>query len=245
MGIKSLEDVVKKIVLMSFLFVLSTKLFSQEFVNCHDATDDYFQINNIKMQIIEKINDQCMLSVSATNNYPNYRNYMFNTASELIVFNSFDGGSPADSTGARSYSFLTKKNELQFRILDHQIQVKTPAGHIFTFSDKTGDLEKIKGLYYTFDEEVRGDNEGGLDLHPMKGLLLDEGWQQGELPRISFKRHSLFKDALGHMCSQENSKLFKHILDGRGQVDGAYFQYPTRQELKTFLNSECPSIEYK
>jgi hypothetical protein len=232
---------------MRILFLsvfLSVNTFASDFISCKQAEDDYFQVNNIKMQVIEKINGQCMFSVSAVNNYPLYRNYMFNTANELIVFNSFDYGPPAESTGARSYTFFTNKNDLQYRVLEHSIEIKNQAGHIFSFSDKTGDLADIKGIYYTLDEEVRNDNQGGLDLHPMKGLILDEGWKQGELPRIFLDGESTFKDSLGNMCVVKNSNVFKHILDSRGRVDGAYFQYPTRAELKNFLNSACPLIAY-
>ncbi|MBT7610306.1 MAG: hypothetical protein HN576_11155 [Bacteriovoracaceae bacterium] len=225
-------------------FFVSLQSISSEFIKCHEATDHYFQVNNIKLQVIERNNDQCMLSINAVNNYPKYRNYMFNTVNELIIFNSFDGGSPTDSTGARSYTFFTKKNELQFRVLNHSIEVKTLAGHVFSFSDKTGDLEDVKGMYYIFDEEVRGDNEGGLELHPIKGLILDEGWKQGELPRIFLDGESVFKDSLGQMCTVQNSRLFKHILDSRERVDRSYFLYPIQKELKNFLKIACPSIEY-
>jgi hypothetical protein len=213
-----------------------------KFISCLNAPDDFYKLNNIKIQVIEKINNKCMLSISSVNNYPQYRNYMFNSDGELIVFNSFDGGVPADSTGARSYIFFEKKNDLQFRIKEKQIQVKTQAGYIFSFSAKSGDLSKIDGLYYTFDEEVRADNFGGLDLHPMTGLILDEGWKQGKFPRLYLNRNSLFKDSLGHLCSRENSELFKHVLDSRGIMDGAFFQYPSKSELAHYLRSHCPSI---
>lgn len=237
---------------MKFLFALTLMIsfqgsifaFEGEFVECEKAERDYFRIGLLKMQVVEKINEQCMLSISHADSYPKYRNYMFNTASNLIVFNSFDGGHPSVSTGARSYIFFPKKQKLAFKILADGILVRVQSGDIFKFSKDTGDLESIKGIYYIFDEEVRGDNDGGLELHPQHDLILDEGYQQGELPRIHMKRQSTFKDAHGKMCSRPNKELFKYIFDSRGRVDGAKFLFHHPVDLKNYLKNHCPEIQF-
>lgn len=232
----------KKILLVSLLMISSA--WANEWTSCRDSDMDVTRVGKLNFQLIPDINGECMFSIGDGINYPKYRNFMFNTAGDLIVFNSFDAGSPATSTGARSYILFPRTNPLQYKIENDRIHVKTPSGVRFVFSGPKGRLLAVHGLYFTLDEEVRGDNEGGLDLHPYQGLIIDEGWRQGELPRVDFKRWSHFKDGNGNFCKVLNSEVFEAINDSNGTIDGAKLRFVSPQDMRYFLQNRCPQIKY-
>jgi hypothetical protein len=232
----------KKLLLIAALFVSTVN--AADWTACSDSDLDPTRVGQLNMQLITDINGECMISLGDGVNYPKYRSYMFSTAGDLIVFNSFGDGSPSTSTGARSYILFPRTNPLEFKIEDNNIHVKTPSGVVFVFSGKKGDLVAVHGMYFTLDDEVRGDNNGGLDLHPFKGLIIDEGWRQGELPRVDFKRSSHFKDGHGNFCKVLNSDIFEAIIDNSGAIDGAKLKFVSPGDMRYFLENKCPQIKY-
>lgn len=230
--------------LLLMFFLVQNQALAFEWTTCRDSNISVVRVGSLDMQVIPNINDECMITISDGINYPKYRNFMFDTSGGLIVFNSFDVGSPSTSTGARSYILLKRSQELSYKIQDERIHIKTPSGARFVFSGRKGRLLAVHGIYFSLDDEVRGDNNGGLELFPYEGLILDEGWRQGELPRVDFKRWSGFKDGHGKVCKVLNSEVFEAITDHNGTIDGAKLRFPTDRELRDFLEQRCPELKF-
>ena len=232
----------KLIILISLLF--TSQLWAQNFTKCVDSETFNKRFSNSYFTLY-KVNGECWLSVHPDNQWPIYRDYMFGDQSWLMIFASLGAGSPSTDTGAREFSFFPRTEELAFS-LDEQAEmviIKVPNGATFTFDLAAEKIIATTGIDYEDEGTPTRTNGGGLELTPTQGLILDEGWTIGELPRIHMNNKSTFKDALGNSCQQKNSNLFKLIYDQRGGVDGAVLKFVTDQDLKTFIEKSCPQID--
>lgn len=233
-----------KTIALLFTLLFSTQLFAQDFTRCIDSEPFNKRFSGSYFTLY-KTSGQCWLSVHPDNQWPIYRDYMFGDQSWLMIFASLGAGSPSTDTGAREFSFFPRTWDLAFSLDEQaeQVIIKVPNGATFTFDLAAEKIIASTGLEYKDEGTVTRSNNGGLELTPTQGLILDEGWTLGELPRIHLNNKSTFKDTLGNTCVQKNSKLFKLIIDSSGAVDGAVLKFVTDQDLKTFLSKDCPQID--
>lgn len=231
--------------LLLFFLLISKPLFA-EWKNCEDFQEQWTHLHyaNTNVTIIRNLNERCVISVHPNHLYPYYRDYMFNSEGDLMVFVSFGEGPPSQSTGAREFVMLPLREKLAFEYLAHQqlLKIKTPHGAIFTFDVYKMDPIEVEGLQIDLDPNISGDNRAGVDLAAKQGLIIDVGWRQGAMPRTRPERESHISDAFGEQCVQKNRDLFKIIRDASGSIDGARFKYLDTQQLTTFLAESCSNI---
>lgn len=188
----------------------------------------------------------CFISVGPANRYPLYRNFLFDSEGELMIFNSLGRGRPSEDTGARNYLFPVKSKELAFE-LDSQneyIRIRNTDGRVWVFDARSSKIESIQRMRFLEDPVINRTNKGGVELTPTSpGAFIDEGWRLGGPPNTAINRKSIIKDSLGNKCRVSNKSLFKLDIDNGGSVDGAIFIHNSSLKWRTFLKNHCPQIE--
>lgn len=229
----------KFLVALSFLFSISI---SAEVINCKDGVGQFGNFSNMRYQIsFFESSQKCFISIGPNNRYPLYRSFNFDSKGELMIFNSLGDGRPSENTGARNYLFPVLKSSLKYELDSENefIRVHTTDGRVWSFDARSSKIHNITKMDFVEDPDVNRTNNGGLELSPKEGHLIDEGWRLGGPPNIILKRKSIVKDSFGNKCSVKNKKLFKHDLDSRGRVNGAYFIHQNEADWKKFLKINC------
>lgn len=230
-----------KILLILFSLLSFNAAYAQDWIRCEDSSNEADVYGQLFFHVLPSVSGACLISIG-TEDYPLYRRYLFNAVGDLIVFNSFGDGSPSESTGARSFVLLPLVQDLAYRINLDSIEISTPHGSIFEFSQATGELESATGVVLTRDSEISGENEGGVTLVPEYGLVLDEGWMQGELPRTRMNRDSQFINENNVRCHVRNSEIFDQFFDDAGIIDSVKFKFIQTNALADFLSNRCPEL---
>lgn len=213
--------------------------------NCSEGVGEFGNLGNMRYQIGSyRSNGKCFISIGPNNRYPEYRSYNFDSKGELMVFNSLGDGRPSTDTGARSFFFPVTSSDLKYELdfTNEYIQVQATDGRVWKFDARSSKIESIEDMTFIEDPEVNRNNKGGLELTPTRGYLIDEGWRLGGPPNIILTRNSTIKNSQGDLCIVKNKKIFKHELDSRGRVDGAYFIYPKTKDWMKFLAKNCDSF---
>lgn len=226
------------------ILLFSTSLFA-EFKSCKQRAGEYGNLEEMRYQVGEFKSGACFISLGPSNRYPLYRNFTFDSLGELLIFNSLGRGRPSQDTGARSYLFPVKTNELAFEVdtENDYLRVKNTDGRIWVFDARSSKIESISKMSFIEDPVVTRTNNGGVELTPTSGTLIDEGWRLGGLPKVKLKRKSIVKDSFGNTCSVLNKKLFKLYYDQGGSLDGATFIHDTKAKWNKFLDKSCRNIE--
>ncbi|GAB4023820.1 MAG: hypothetical protein Fur0010_27040 [Bdellovibrio sp.] len=228
----------------AFMLFLSTTLFAQDFTRCVDSPEFRMRFKGSYFSLNKTNNGECWLSISPDGQWPVYRDFMFGDESWLMIFASLGDGPQGTDTGARMFSFFPRVQDLSFSLDENaqKVTILIPNGASMTFDLATHSIVSSTDMVMKDDGRVTRSNRGGLELTPLKGIVLDEGWRLGELPRIQLSRKSTFIDNAGNKCDVVNSKLFKLVYDNGGDVDGAVLKFVTDEDLRIFLNKDCPKI---
>ncbi len=232
----------KILIALSFIFSLSAQA---EFKKCTEGVGEFGNLGSMRYQVgFFKKYDKCFLSIGPNNRYPKYRGYHFDSTGELMVFNSLGNGRPSQDTGARNYQFPIVNSDLEYELdfENEYIKIRNTDGRVWTFDAKAAKLIEVSDMNFIEDPEVTRTNEGGLELSPLSGTLIDEGWRVGGPPNIVLSRYSVIKNDSGLECSVKNKKLFKLALDDNGGVDGAYFIYSNKADWLKFLKKNCKNF---
>lgn len=232
----------KFLVALSFLF--STSVLAN-FIECRDGIGKFGNLGNMRYQIgFYKSSQKCFISVGPNNRYPEYRSFNFDSKGELMVFNSLGDGRPSQDTGARNFLFPVIKSSLKYELdfKNEYINVRATDGRLWSFDAKSAKIHDISDMNFIEDPVVSRTNNGGLELVPSHGHLIDEGWRLGGPPNIILSRKSTIKDSFGSECLVKNKKIFKHDLDSRGRVNGAYFIFQKETDWKKFLKKSCSHL---
>jgi hypothetical protein len=225
----------RRLVLTLSLFALLTPLTSQA-----KCIENFFVIKKLKVQVLP-YRDHCAIMVSPSETHDLvYRDYSFFDSGHFMVFNSLGEGPDATTTGARTYYLYPHlSDQMSVSQPDADTIVVQPASRQkFMFSASLGKLIEIENTKWAEDPEVRGDNNGGLEILQYPDLMMDSGWQLGNLPISLPDRLSEFKDAFGGSCKIKNNDLFNYLPLGHLEE-----KYPTDVQLYSFLKNRCSQLQ--
>lgn len=168
-----------------------------------------------------------------------YRNYLFTSDGELMVFNSYGWGNDSDSTAAREFFFFPRSTDISFNWNDEtrQLEVTAVSGDKFFFGYEDAELAGLSKGEVKVASEVRKDNKAGVEISKYQGLMMDGGFKIGSAPTSRGSSYSVFKDAVGATCTVKNSAIFKYESDG-----DVIFKFNDK-ELTSFLKRTCPKIQ--
>lgn len=186
-------------------------------------------------------NNVCFLSVGNFKTEGGvYRNYLFTSDGELMVFNSYGWGDDSDSTGAREYFFFPRTADLSFNwnTQSRQLEITAVSGDQFFFDYEEAQLAGMSKGQVKLATEVNKTNKGGVEILKYQGLLLDGGFKVGSAPTSSSSRNSIFKDAAGTSCTVKNTALFTYESDG-----DVFFKFSDK-DLSVFLKRVCPKLQF-
>lgn len=177
----------------------------------------------------------CFISVGSRKiNDLLYRNYLITSDGQLMVFNSFGQGPSSTHTGARVFYFYPKQKALDLRIENDDVVVTMVSGHELTFDHSQIELAEVSEARVTVAQEVRPDNNGGVEIELDRSYLLDMGFKLGNTPAWDLSRHSVFKNARAQTCRFKNRELFYK------KNDEVYPRYPDDRKLQSVVSSKCP-----
>jgi hypothetical protein len=180
---------------------------------------------------------KCTVMVGLSNKGTKYRIYSFSSTGSLQVFSQFAHGSNSTSTGAHVYFMFPRKHlPSASTMTTGDLEVVTASGQRARFDSATGALRALTGFNIWEDPEVTADNESGLSLIGISGIVLDCGYQKGNAPQANAARSSVFKDAEKHACSLPNRDIFTYP---GGEPT---FRFTTDAALASFLKTRCPSL---
>ncbi len=224
---------------MSFLFSLlfTLQAWGAEPGTCPDILE---KRGSIQLQQMMTNDGFCFLSVG---NFKSsglvYRNYLFTSDGNLMIFNSFGWGDDSGSTGARDFYMFPRplaKATYQWNDEARHLEVTDVTGGKSHFSYETAELIHMEKGQVTVDPKVHPDNKGGVEIRNYRGLLLDIGWAVGRSPTQNPSGWATFKDHKGQSCRVRNRDVFRYGSDG-----DVFFKY-SDNDLARYLARVCPKI---
>ncbi len=166
-----------------------------------------------------------------------YRSYLVNNQGLLMVFNSYNAGDDATSSGARVFHFFPRKNLPELTEINGESHVQMPAPGIeMVLSQLEAKILRFEGAEFKEDSKVAPSNKGGLEISKVKTLYLDSGFAMGHDVTADANKISTFHDVAGKTCDVRNREVFKYNSDGDSD-----FKF-TDGELKNFLKTRCPRL---
>lgn len=184
--------------------------------------------------------EKCDISVTpAWNDHAlTYRDYNFSRDGSLMIFSSVPGDE-ATSAGARTYFLFPRDEDLSVSISQAgggEVRVRTPSGVVFTFSAVTDHITSISGASWSEDPQVSMQNQGGVEIRSIPGILLDTGWRMGGISYSDARRLSVFRDHTGAGCEVPNGDIFSYA------TSDPQVRYRTDASLWSFLAGQCPNL---
>lgn len=216
----------------------STGAGAADATTCPDRLERH---GSIQLQQSLSNNNVCFVSVGNFKTEGGiYRNYLFTSDGELMVFNSYGWGEDSDSTGAREYFFFPRTADLSFNwnTQSRQLEITAVSGDQFFFGYEDAQLASMSKAQVKLAPEVNKTNKGGVEILKYQGLLMDGGFRIGSAPTSNRGGSSTFRDAAGASCTVKNTALFKYESDG-----DLFFKY-TDKELSVFLKRVCSKLQF-
>jgi hypothetical protein len=197
---------------------------------------EFFEAQGAFQYSRQSFGDTCYLSV-----HPRqvtdlvYRDYLFTSEGELMVFNSFGEGETSKMTAARVFFFFPRAGLPELEIGELQVRVDF-SSFSFYFSKIQPRFLRMDGGTVSEAESVKPQNRGGIEFALERGLLLDAGFALGLDPTAIKGGKSIFTDKHGLSCQLTNSEIFRYSTDGDPS-----FAF-SDDELKSFLALRCPQL---
>jgi hypothetical protein len=166
-----------------------------------------------------------------------YRDYAFFSDGMLMVFNSYGEGEGPSMTSARQFYFFPRARapHLDADAAAGTIAVVLSDGGRATFDPKTAQISALDRGTVTVSPSLDPSARGGVEISGYRGLLLDAGFRQGELPSGLPNGQSTFHGAQGQTCTVTNSEIFAYSgSDNSFKFDDA--------GLSAFLKTRCPAL---
>lgn len=223
--------------LLSLLFTLQA--WGSESGACPDILE---KRGSIQLQQMVTNDGICFLSVG---NFKSsglvYRNYLFTSDGNLMVFNSFGWGDDSGSTGARDFYMFPRrltKATYQWNDEARHLEVTDVTGGKLYFDYENAELVRMDKGQVTVDPKVHPNNKGGVEIRSYRGLLLDIGWAVGRSPTQNPSGWAVFRDQQGQSCRVQNREIFRYGSDG-----DVFFRY-SDGALARYLAKTCPKIRF-
>lgn len=226
----------RKILILLSLFIVAPAL-AEPGCPVDDVT-----VGDLHVYSYSLSDEKCNITVTpAWNDHAlTYRDFTFGRDGSLMIFSSVPGAE-ATSTGARTYFLFPRTNDLSVSISQAnggEVRVRTPSGVVFTFSATTDLVTSISGARWSQDPQVSMHNDGGVEIQSIPGILLDTGWQLGDISYGNARRLSVFRDPFGAGCQVPDGEIFSYA------TPDPHVKYTTDASLWAFLASACPNLSH-
>lgn len=181
----------------------------------------------------------CTISVSPQESGFVYRRYAFYSNGMFAVFNSFGEGGSRTQTGIRTYFLFPRGRPLAVTSTNEfEVVIATASGAQARFSSVSGDLLQLDSNSVVLSPQITPQQQGGVELTPRSGLLLDAGFGLGRPSYVDSRAQSTFRDVAGHRCQVPNASLFVY-----GAQD-PIFRFADDASLQQFLQARCPVLQW-
>lgn len=177
------------------------------------------------------------------------RSILFQSDGAMVVNPALEGtgGRASHTSGLRVYFFFPRRTQTaRPQITAHpngNVTVQTTADEHITFDHLSGRIVDFSGVDFT-EEEPRGlENRSGLEIRRYhRGILLDVGWNVGEIPQKHLQRTARFVDPSGRTCEVKNGEIFRR--DANYSVTQEVFPlFETDAWLLAFLKKRCSNLD--
>lgn len=225
--------------LLSTIWAANASAFEEESI-CQDIVE---RRGSIQVQmILGRDGTTCYVSVhnrKAQN--LTYRDYLFTSDGELMIFNSLGYGDESQTTGAREFFMFPrplKNPTFEWNDETRRMTVTTVSGNKASFDYEDAELVEMTGATVQRAAEIRPDNRGGVEIKNYQGLIMDSGFKLGSVPTGVSTAYSIFTDKQQRTCRIQNRELFKYPGDG-----DVIFRH-SDASLRALLRSRCPRLSF-
>ena len=211
----------KYILSLLILFALPVSADETPTPACSPILEKY---GNVQLHRLMSRND-CWLSINPvqTDEPMKYRSFLISSNGLLMVFNSFGEGPEHETTGAREFFFLPRKNQ----IIDFQVDekkkiltLKITNDQMLSFSLDTAQILSLSDAVVIVDKKIIPANKGGVSIKNNKaGVFLDCGFQRGSSPTQDPYSACSFIDPQNKTCAIMNHRLFNYEKDSSPRSD--------------------------
>ncbi len=228
-------SIMKKFFLICFVlsFQLSSPLLFADNFNCENKV----QIVN-KVKVVQRpLKNNCWIIV--TTDRPvnlTYRSFLFDQEGYLSVFNSLGPGPESQHTGARTFYFFPRKQDLSYSVSEDQVHVHIPHGATLIKNSIQNLWDNAIDAIVYEDPSVDFYNKGGFEINLHYGLVLDFGFTLGRSPTSNKVGEAHFVDYLGKTCKVKNSE----VLYWEGSQH--YLKFKTDDEVYRFVQHRCSHL---
>lgn len=229
---------------MSFLIGLIAMMGLAQAADPAKCTNLVERYENTQIQRIWAADIQsCFFSIVPLDAYKDliYRDYMFTSDGELMVFNSFGSGDESVTTGAREFYMFPRPVEEITHVWDldkQELTVTHVTGDKFIFDIRKARLKSMTRGNVTVADYVEPKNRGGVEISNFQGILFDGGFKRGSAPTGNGNATSYFKDVNNKSCAVKNSEVFKYTADG-----DIHLKFESDKAVMAFIKQRCPGLK--
>jgi hypothetical protein len=204
-----------------------------------DCADAFLTPGRVTLRAMATRQMGCTISVSPQESGLIYRRYAFYSNGMFTVFNSFGEGRSRTQTGIRTYFLFPRGRPLAVTSTsESEVVISTASGAQARFSSTSGDLLSLDSASVVLASQITPQQQGGVELSPHSGILLDSGFGVGRPAYVDGRAQSTFQDGVGNRCQVPNSMLF--VYGGQDPV----FRFADDSSMQQFLRSRCPTLQW-
>jgi hypothetical protein len=222
------------------IFVISlTGLVSNAQSFCQDKAE---VIGNTNIQQSQFSDGTCFITAHYFGDFNLvYRSFSWNTVGQLMVFNSYDEQETNRSHGARVFQLFPRNSsfaDFKYENLGDKILITTASTNLkFEMDSQTGRIISFSWGQFSEAKKVLKNNQGGLELYPQQGIMLDSGFTFAQDPTARPNSNSTFVNSRKQTCTFKNKELFRYNTSG----DPSYKW--TDKETFQLIKSRCPNFQ--
>jgi hypothetical protein len=233
----------KLIGLMAALFFLvpsNGEAFSPLAAQKLDCKERRELIGNARFEVMNMVADTCWLSI-APDWEPSgfYRSFLFDEHGYIMIFNSLGYGPESTTTGAREYMFFPRSQGLNYSLGISHVTFTLVNGAQLDYDGKALRFMGGRGIDVKEDPSINPNNNGGVELQPKSGLMIDFGFKLGSSPMGNRKGSAKIVDGLSQTCEVRNNEVLRWKTGGE-----AYLKFATDAQFFQFVRTRCPSLQF-
>lgn len=192
-------------------------------------------VGNTHLQTGQYRNGDCFINLKPMNSASLvYRQHIFNSYGNYMVFNSFGYGPSSQATGSRVFTFVPQKNRLEYGFNGQLITVFLTNGAVVYFDSVSTRIYSSVGLTMVEDSIVDPYNNGGVEIYPGYSFAyLDFGFKLGESPRSNMASRYKYTGFNGQQCVGFNNEVLYRTFDD------IEWKFKNPNELFRFLENKC------